>query len=87
MKQEKKLSDTVQKLTKKGSLKDYFMDLFRAKINRACDDELVNVSLEWGRTKSEAESDIDRVDNLYEAVGIFLDKALLEVATSYNIEK
>lgn len=87
MKQENKLSTTVQKLSMKGSLKDYFLDLFTAKMNKASEDELIRMSMDWGRSKSEAESDVVRVANLYEAVDIFLDKALLELKPSYNIQK
>ncbi|MBE6255442.1 MAG: hypothetical protein IJV10_03560 [Prevotella sp.] len=87
MKQENKLSTTVHKLTAKGSLKDYFLNLFTAKVNKVSEDELIKVSMDWGRSKSEAESDIARVENLYEAVDIFLDKALLELKPSYNIQK
>lgn len=87
MKQENKLSKTVHKLTTKGSLKDYFLNLFTAKMNKVSEDELIKVSMDWGRSKSEAEADVARVDNLYEAVDIFLDKALLELKPSYNIQK
>lgn len=84
MKQEKKQSTTVHKLTSRGSLKDYFLNLFTAKMNKVSEDELIKVSMDWGRSKVEAESDIARVENLYEAVDIFLDKALVETTPLCN---
>lgn len=84
MKLGSKKAPRVPKLTKHSSLKDYFMELFAARLNKCSEEELVIKSQAWGRTESEAKRDIGRVENLYDAVDIFLEKALSETVPMCN---
>ncbi len=79
-----KKTPSVTKLTKHSSLKEYFLDLFAARMNKASEDELLKMSIDCGRNITDAKNDIDRVENLFEAVDIFLSKALMESAETTN---
>ena len=59
-----------------GSMKDYYLELLTAKMNKASENELIMLSKAWGRSDSDTQRDINKVENLYEAIDIFLNKAV-----------
>jgi len=58
------------------NLKEYYLDLLTARMNRSSQDDLLEKSQEWGRIGKDAKDDLARIENLYFAIGIFLDKAI-----------
>ncbi len=80
MKKEMNIKISTAK-TISGNKRDYYLELLAAKVNKSSEEEILAMSHNWGRSEKEAQSDLARVENLYFAVGVFLDKALEEVST------
>ena len=59
-----------------GNMKEYYLDLLTARMNRSSKDDLLEKSQKWGRIGKDAKDDLARIENLYFAIGIFLDKAI-----------
>ena len=59
-----------------GNMKEYYLDLLTARMNCSSQDDLLEKSQEWGRIGKDAKDDLARIENLYFAIGIFLDKAI-----------
>ena len=57
-------------------MKEYYLDLLTARMNRSSKDDLLEKSQKWGRIGKDAKDDLARIENLYFAIGIFLDKAI-----------
>lgn len=58
---------------------EYLLDLFVSVLNnkvRSCGENILAKAIYYGRTEKEAEEDIRQVVNLYDAVVIFLKKAV-----------
>ena len=73
---QKKLTTIQRKAVIQGNMKDYYLEMLAAKMNKASDNELTILAKTWGRSDSDTQKDIIKVENLYEAIDIFLNKAV-----------
>ncbi len=65
-----------------GTMKKYLMELFVASVSGSnSQHDLYKVAENWGRSETEADQDIRRVENIECAVRLFISKAVDE---NYN---
>lgn len=71
MKNKKQKATVIQ-----GNMKDYYLEMLTARMNKANEDELIMLAKAWGRSESDTQRDLNKVENLYQAIDIFLNKAV-----------